>query len=144
MTSSDRPVGPGCQLAPRFEHARVDDVMRHGIISCDPEAGLRAVARIMASYHVHAVVVGLGGDVWGMITAADLLAAAGTDRERLSAGEIAATDFATVNADARLDEAVGVMRRHGTDHIVVTDDSGKPLGMVSSLDVAGCLAWGEG
>jgi CBS domain-containing protein len=128
MTSSDRPIGPGSQLAPRFEHARVDDVMRHGIISCDPEAGLRAVARIMASYHVHAVVVGLEGDVWGVVTATDLLA----------------TEFATVNADARLDEAVGLMRRHGIDHIVVTDDSGKPLGMVSSLDVAGCLAWGEG
>jgi CBS domain-containing protein len=141
--SSQVPVGPGSQLAPRFEHARVEDVMRHGIISCDPDAGLRAVARIMASYHVHAVVVDVGGDVWGMVTARDLLAAAGTPRERLTAGEIAATDFATVDSDTRLEDAVDTMRRRDVDHLVVRDERGRPAGMVSSLDIAGCLAWGE-
>ncbi len=117
--------------------------MRHGIIGCDPDAGLRAVARIMASYHVHAVVVELGGDVWGIVTAGDLMATAGTPRERLTAGEVAATDFATIDAHARLEDAVDLMRRHGVDHLVVRDERGRPAGMVSSLDVAGCLAWGE-
>jgi CBS domain-containing protein len=138
------PVGPGSQLAPRFENARVEDVMRHGILSCDPDSGLRAVARIMASYHVHAVVVDVGGDVWGMVTARDLLAAAGTPRERLTAGELAETNFASIPAAARLEEAVDIMRGRDADHLVVRDDSGRPTGMVSSLDVAGCLAWGEG
>jgi CBS domain-containing protein len=141
--TSQIPVGPGSQLAPRFEHARVADVMRHGIISCDPESGLQAVARIMASYHVHAVVVELGGDVWGMVTAQDLLAAAGTPRERATAGEIAATDFAAVQSDARLETAVELMRQKAADHVVVRENDGRPIGMVSSLDVAGCLAWGE-
>ena len=137
------PAGPGSQLAPRFEHARVEDVMRHGIISCDPDAGLQAVARIMSSYHVHSVVVELGGDVWGIISARDLMAAAGTRRERQTAGELASTEFATVDGNARLDEAVELMRKHGADHLVVKDGRGRPSGMVSSLDVAGCLAWGE-
>jgi len=137
------PVGPGSQLAPGFEHALVEDVMRHGVISCSPDDGLRAVARIMASYHVHAVVVELGGDVWGLVTARDMLAVAGTARERLSAGELAATDFASVDADARLEAAVELMRKKSVDHLVVRDASGRPVGMVSSLDVAGCLAWGE-
>jgi CBS domain-containing protein len=97
----------------------------------------------MASYHVHAVVVELGGDVWGLVTARDMLAVAGTARERLSAGELAATDFASVDADARLEAAVELMRKKSVDHLVVRDASGRPVGMVSSLDVAGCLAWGE-
>lgn len=133
----------GSALAPTFEHARVDDVMRRGVISCDPDDSLRTVARIMSSYHVHSVVVELGGDVWGIISADDLLQAAGTDRERLSAGEIAATEFQTVRASARLAEAAQLMREHEVSHAIVTGPTGKPTGVISTLDIAGALAWGE-
>src|SRR5689334_5858868 len=79
----------GSSLAPSFAHAQVSDVMRHGVISCEPEASLRDVARIMASYHIHAVVVTLRDDVWGVISSADLLQVAGTERERSNAGDVA-------------------------------------------------------
>ena len=35
--------------------------MRTGIISCQADTGLRAIAELMASYHVHAVVVERAG-----------------------------------------------------------------------------------
>jgi CBS domain-containing protein len=133
----------GSALAPSFEHARVEDVMRRGVISCEPEDSLRSVARIMSSYHVHSVVVALEGDVWGIVSANDVLAAAGTDRERLSAGELAATEFATVRSTAPLGEAAQLMRDHEVSHVIVTGPSGKPTGVVSTLDIAGALAWGE-
>jgi CBS domain-containing protein len=44
-------------LMPRLEHATVSDAMRPGIFSCEPDATLRDVARLMASEHVHGVVV---------------------------------------------------------------------------------------
>jgi CBS domain-containing protein len=134
----------GSALSPTFEHARVDDVMRRGVISCEPDDSLRSVARIMASYHVHSVVVELGGDVWGIVSANDLLQAAGTDRERLSAGEIAATEFVTVPSSAPLAQAAQLMREHEVSHVIVTGPTGKPTGVLSTLDIAGTLAWGEG
>jgi CBS domain-containing protein len=139
----DLATAQGSMLSPRFEHARVYDVMRHGVISCEPEESLRNVARIMASYHVHSVVVALNGDVWGIVSANDVLAAAGTDRERMSAGEIAATEFVTIAPDAPLEEAVRLMREHDVSHVIVTGPNRKPIGVVSTLDVAGTLAWGE-
>jgi CBS domain-containing protein len=133
----------GSSLAPSFEHAYVADVMRHGVISCEPEASLRDVARIMSSYHIHAVVVGLSDNVWGVISSGDLLRAAGTERERYSAGEVAATEFVAIAAGAALEEAAQLMRDHEVEHTVVVDTGGRPIGMLSTLDVAGALAWGE-
>jgi CBS domain-containing protein len=134
----------GSSIAPSFEHEQVSDVMRHGVISCEPEASLRDVARIMASYHIHAVVVTLRDDVWGVISSADLLQVAGTERERSDAGDVAATDFVSIAADATLEEAAQQMRDHTVEHSVVVDGNGRPVGMLSTLDVAGALAWGEG
>ena len=133
----------GSALAPSFEHALVEDVMRSGVIGCDPDDSLRTVARIMSSYHVHSVVVALGGDVWGIISADDVLQSAGTERERLSAGEIAATDFVTVRSDSSLAAAAQLMRDHKVSHLIVTAPIGKPIGVISTLDIAGALAWGE-
>jgi CBS domain-containing protein len=133
----------GSSLAPSFDHAFVADVMRHGVISCEPEASLRDVARIMSSYHIHAVVVGLRDNVWGVISSGDLLQVAGTERERYSAGEVAATEFVAVSAGATLEEAATLMRDHDVEHTVVVDGMGRPIGMLSTLDVAGALAWGE-
>jgi len=142
MKEFDIATSPGSALAPTYEHARASDVMRHGVISCGPDASLREVTRIMASYHVHAVVVALREDIWGVISATDVLKVAGTERERLNAGEIAATEFVTIPPETPLTEAAEIMRGHEIDHVVVSD-AGRPVGMLSTLDVAGTLAWGE-
>lgn len=143
MNKFDIATAPGSYLTPSFEHARVGEVMRTGVISCEPETSLRAVARIMASYHIHAVVVAFGSDVWGVVSAVDVLKLAGSDGERLTAGQIAGTEFLTIGPDAPLAEAVGIMREHEVAHLIVTGPSGKPIGVLSTLDVAGTLAWGE-
>jgi CBS domain-containing protein len=40
--------------APPFEKATVLDAMRMGVVSCPPDTPLRDVARIMATYRIHA------------------------------------------------------------------------------------------
>lgn len=143
MNKTEIGTARGSYLAPSFDHATVADVMRHGVISCEPEASLRDVARIMASYHIHSVVVALRENVWGVISAGDLLNAAGTERERWSAGDVAATEFVSSPSGATLEEAAHLMRDHEVGHLVVVDENGTPIGMLSTLDVAGALAWGE-
>ena len=143
MSNTDIATVRGSALAPSFEHAFVADVMRHGVISCEPESSLRDVARIMSSYHIHAVVVALRDNIWGVISAGDVLKAAGTERERYDAGEVAATEFVSTTSEATLEEAAQIMREHDVEHLVVVEASGKPIGMLSSLDVAGAIAWGE-
>ena len=71
-------------IGPAFEHATVADAMRTGIISCQADTSLRAIAELMASYHVHAVVVGTAGvesgaasgHGWGIVSDVELARAA--------------------------------------------------------------------
>ena len=43
--------------APPFKEASVVDAMRMGIVTCSPDTTAREVARTMATYRIHSVVV---------------------------------------------------------------------------------------
>jgi CBS domain-containing protein len=135
---------------PLLRHARVSDAMHPGLLTCSPETPLRDVARIMASNHVHCVIVIRPADrdaprSWGAVTDLDLAGAiASGDVDRL-AGELATADPLTISADAPLEHAARLMAERGATHVlVVTPASGRPAGVVSTLDLAGIAAWGEG
>jgi CBS domain-containing protein len=140
----------GSDRAPALEHALVEDVMRRGIISCDPDTDLTTLARLMTSNHVHAVVVSgtetspSGGEhlAWGLVTALDLVAAGLPRVGTPDAGELASTEILTVEANEPLERAAQLMVEHQLTHLIVVS-AGQPVGVVSTLDVAGCLAWGE-
>ena len=140
----------GSDRAPTLEHALVEDVMRRGIISCGPDTDLTTLARLMASNHVHAVVVSgtepspHGGEhlTWGLVTALDLISAALPGTAVPDAGALARTEIVTVEAGEQLERAAQLMVEHQLTHLIVVS-AARPVGVVSTLDVAGCLAWGE-
>ena len=130
---------------PSFEKAQVCDAMHPGIVSCTQDTSLRTVARIMAERHIHSVVVSdLGGDGpnWGVVSDVDLLGAAEGDLDGLTAGQAAGTELPTVAPDETLSRAAQVMAKHGVSHLIVVE-AGRAVGVVSTLDVAGIIAWGQ-
>jgi CBS domain-containing protein len=134
----------GSFLTPAYEHARVADAMRMGVISCPPDTSMESVARIMATNHVHAVVVLAGDAPWGVVTDGDLLDVAAEAADRL-AGSCASSDPVMVKPSERLSRAVELMEEHGVTHLLVGDpEAGPPIGVLSTLDVAGIVAWGRG
>ena len=143
-------TGAGSARAPRLSHAMVADVMHPGVVSCPPETDLVTVARMMATHHIHAVVVGgveatRGGErlTWGLISDLDLVAATRPEvPPDAEAGEYASSEVVTVDQGEPLTRAAQLMVEHQLTHLVVVT-GGEPVGMVSTLDVAGCLAWGE-
>jgi CBS domain-containing protein len=140
----------GSYLMPAFERATVADVMRPGVMSCAPDAPLLTVAQTMATHHVHSVIVaGLtrddrGGDhlVWGLISDMDVVRAAESGIEGHTAAEAARTEVVTVEPATPLSEAAQLMDEHATAHLIVVS-GGQPTGVISSLDLAGALAWGR-
>jgi CBS domain-containing protein len=133
---------------PAFEHATVADVMRAGLITCQPDTRLRGAAQAMAANHVHALVLlDPGSDdppgTWRVVYDVDVLklAAAGGDDPRAID---AAREPVTIQMDATAKEAANLMHEHGTRHLIVLDDENRPAGVVSSLDLAATLAWGLG
>ena len=139
------PKLPARPLTPSYARACVSDAMHTGVISCPPDVSMESVARIMTANRVHSVVVGgLGlGPAWGVVTDRDVLAAGGAAADRL-AGSCAAGEVVSIGPDEPLEAAVELMLRHGVSHLVVAGPGGgPPLGILSSLDVAGVIAWGR-
>ena len=139
---------PSQGLRPATE-LRAIEAMHPGMISCPPETPLRTVARMMASYRVHAIIVHAheddelpGGEGWGVVTDADLVRA-GLDEniDTLTAGQVAAAPVLTVTTLDRLERAMQLMTEHEVAHVVVVErHSGRPVGVISTLDIARALS----
>jgi CBS domain-containing protein len=148
--STIRKPSHGSYLMPSLEHATVSDAMHPGILSCEPDASLSETARIMATHHVHCVaVIGVSHQepecgVWGIISDLDLLRAGIRDGDETTARALAVQPLVSVEPSTRLIDAAELMLDHGTSHVVVVDsDAERPVGILSTLDIAGVLAWGE-
>jgi CBS domain-containing protein len=142
--STAQPLQHSLSGAP-FDQASVVDAMRIGIITCSPEASFRDVARIMATYRIHCVVVSEmeGAKPLGIISDIDLAAAASAGARDGTASQLAVTESVTVAVDDSLDRAAQLMAEHRVSHLVVVQPhSGHPVGVLSALDLAGVLAWG--
>jgi predicted transcriptional regulator len=126
----------------------VRDVMHHGVIEVPPQATLAEIAGRMASGPIHCVVVaGLGPDaghdpevVCGIISDLDLMLALASGEMHLVAGTIAATDAPVIGPDEDLIRAAQLMSEHEAAHLLVAEPmSQQPIGVISSLDLAGAL-----
>jgi CBS domain-containing protein len=144
---------PGSYLTPSFEHARVADAMRPRVLTCEPSTPLMAVAQRMASEHVHAIVVlpeatesdrEIEPEPWAVITDHDILRSAADFADR-TAGDVATGKVLLAHPDERLPDVAQRMLEHGTSHAVVVEPrTGRPVGVLSTLDIAGILGWGLG
>ena len=126
-------------------HLTVGDAMRRGLIFCPPDAELKTVAHTMAEASIHCVFIrdilrrSPSGDVvtWGVVSDLDLLHGLRSGAEARIASDIAATELLTVDPTDTLETAVRLMTDCGTAHLVVVSPrEGRPVGMISSLDIA--------
>jgi CBS domain-containing protein len=121
----------------------VGEVMHRGLIASVPQTTVLEVAEVMARNRVHCVVVeGLSRDVsgqerlvWGILSDLDLMKALAAGRTDATAGELAATEIVTVDPSEQIADVALLMAEHESTHLVVTE-GGRPVGVVSSLDVA--------
>jgi CBS domain-containing protein len=134
---------------PELEHLRVADAMHAGLISCPPETPLRSVARMLATYRVHAIVVPARrpGDAgrtgpWTIVSDVDIARAAYRGAiDELTADDAATTPTASITRDEPLSLAIETMLANELSHVIVVDaHNGRPLGVVSLLDIARTLA----
>jgi CBS domain-containing protein len=140
------------QLPVAYEAATVGDAMSRGVISVPPETPLRVVARMMATFRVHAVFVFEHVDeddeaqrLWAVVSDLDLAAATQLDLDTLTAGATAVTPLVTVAENRPIRDAAGLMAQHGIAHLAVTDArTRRPIGVISTLDIAQAVAADHG
>jgi CBS domain-containing protein len=140
------------ELPVAFEVATVADAMSQGVISCAPETPLRVVARMMATYGVHAIFVlehteedDEAPQLWAVVSDLDLVATTSLDLDALTAQATAVTPLVTVGADSPISEAGSLMAQYGIAHLAVIDPTSRRLvGVISTLDIARAIAAGRG
>lgn len=132
-----------------FETVAVGRAMHRGVLTCPTGTPLPAVARMMAGRRIHAVVVfdEASDDVgdtqlWGVVSDLDLVnAASAGEIEDRTAGGTAVTPIVTVEERDTLGHAAQLMSEHEITHLVVVDpQTQRPVGIISTLDLARVLA----
>jgi CBS domain-containing protein len=158
---ADDPVGPGLEpsawigsrtegakmmsrRAGRASEDRVDAVMHRGLISCSGATLIAEVGAEMARHSIHCVVVadagGPAAPEWGIVSDLDLMAAVAAGDTHLTAGEISGSPSVEIAPGATLEDAARMMVEHHASHLLVREPgAARPIGVISSLDVAGGL-----
>jgi CBS domain-containing protein len=124
--------------------ATVRTAMQLGLFHCPPDADLRTLARVMAERSIHCVVVGgvhrgPAGErlTYGIVSDLDLMRGLQEPGDARIAGDVATTEPVAVLPSETLEAAARLMTEHGTAHlIVVSPQTGLPVGIVSTLDIA--------
>jgi CBS domain-containing protein len=132
--------------ATNYRQVLVRDAMRPEVLACSADAPLRTVAQAMATEHVHCVVVRgepdrSRQDRWAIVSDDTLLRNVGEDFGRRTAGWVAVADYPTIMPSETLQRAVDLMLAQHVRHLVVVDElTRRPMGVLSTLDVARVLA----
>jgi CBS domain-containing protein len=126
------------------DELRVSDLMTREVITCPADTRLAAVASLLARRRVHAIfVVDESGQPAGVVSDFDLLGGewmADDDEglrvmQRMTAGELMTTPVETIGFDASAAAAAAHMRDLRVSRLLVTDDRGRPAGVIAASDL---------
>lgn len=128
---------------PLLMRDRVAVAMTHPPIYADVDESTTAAADRMCTHKIGCLPVLDRGDVVGIVTTTDILAAhvrstmKETVRQKASlcARDIMTKDVVTVSGDSPVEEAVEVMAKRGLRHLPVVDGQRHFLGMLRDRDV---------
>ena len=127
----------------------VADLMTIDPIVVSVDASLEEAAHLLRAYSIHGLpVVDLDGNLVGVISQTDLLAADDASVSRLvrgkqstlRVGELMSSPAVTVPMTGSLDEAARLMLDRHVHRVVAIDDAGRPVGVLSSMDFVSLYA----
>jgi CBS domain-containing protein len=125
---------------------RVVDLIqsRHEIYSIAEETTVHDAARYLRDHQVRSVgVVNASGKLAGVISQSDIsdkVAAENKCPAWMRVSEIMSRDLLVVKPEFPLDECLRLMEKHGVFHLLVADESGHFLGMISVADLLQVIA----
>ena len=79
------------------------------------------------------------------LSSSDITVSVAGNERTVTAGTTAVTPLVSVAADSSIGEAGSLMAQYGVAHLAVTEpDSRRPIGVISTLDIARAVAAGHG
>lgn len=130
------------------ESLKVRQAVKRKFPVIDVDDNLDMAIRLMAETNVSVLAVKVGAELIGIVSVWDVLSglAQDFDRQQTKISTFMTkcefnTEKSTKNSCIQLDEdedliaAIKVMYEAGVNHLLVTGDKGKPVGIVSSLEL---------
>jgi CBS domain-containing protein len=145
MSNETSTVPSGGALAGRT----VREAMQLGLFECSPDADVTSLASTMVDKAIHCVVVAgidrrtRSGDrvAWGVVSDLDLMRGVASGADRPTAGDLASAELVVVDPADSLARAAQLMAEHDTAHLIVASpQTGRPVGMISTFDIARAIA----
>ncbi len=120
-------------------YMKVGDLLKgYGFISITPDKTIRDAARVMATKGVGFLVVVDSSDprkVVGVLSERDIIRAVASNKEDATVGELMTRDVITIRDTDTLYKAAKLMREHSIRHLVVVNEDGIPVGVLSIRDL---------
>jgi CBS domain-containing protein len=117
---------------------KVSEAMTAQVVTAGPTDSIQSVAKIMLQVDTGAVPIFDDGKVVGLITDRDIVtrvvAEGGSIQGPVS--EAMSEDVQSCNQDDTVADAAGKMASHQLRRLIVTDDAGKLVGILSLGDIA--------
>ena len=115
----------------------VRDIYHKGLILCKPDTPLQEVVRVMADTEVHAVMVAEREDEMpvGVISHTDVIAHYGENMTAIQARDVMTSNVIHISEHATVQEAAQKLLESDIHRLLVIDDAGKPLGILSTTDI---------
>lgn len=122
--------------------SQIREFMHTPVFACSPSATLAMAAREMGEHNVGSLVVTDNDDrIVAMITDRDIALAIGHGTSPdAPVDRVGVHSVLTIGADADIHDAAALMGSKAVWRLPVTDNTGRPLGMVSLNDVLAYLA----
>lgn len=132
---------------------RVRDVMTSDVVTAGPDVPISELAGLLTRERISAVpVVAADGRLLGVVSEADLaarIAHTRTERRRIAVGggprarDVMSRPVRTATPDELLSTAARRMRKRNVRRLIVTDDTGRVLAVVSRADLMGLYTRGD-
>jgi CBS domain-containing protein len=117
---------------------------RQEVYSIQEDMTVHDAARYLRDHKVRSVgVLDAAGKLAGVVSQSDIsdkVAAENKCPAWMRVSEIMSQDLLMVQPDFPLDECLRLMERHGVFHLLVTEESGHFLGMISVADLLQVIA----
>jgi signal-transduction protein with cAMP-binding, CBS, and nucleotidyltransferase domain len=120
-----------------------DIIGKQSLVTCEPDAKVNDVARIMADRNVGAVMVLTGDKPRGIVTDRDIVLrciAKNVDVSDCTVEQIMSESVETVKMSDGLFDCIKKMHNAHVRRMPVVDDQGKAIGMISFGDIMAILS----
>jgi len=116
------------------------DIITKPLVSISPEETVLDAARKMVENNMGLLVIcdPEDNEIKGVVSERDIIRSIATGKDgTVSVQKVSTYNVVTVKWNSEVAEAAKAMNKHRIRHVVVVDDAGKPIGVVSMRDLVG-------